>query len=88
MTDWYYEDDRCWIADCEACFVPMVVWKRHDPNPPEEVRVEMLARLSTVVAEQLGFECWLDEKMRTIPTHYHAHARPRAGFSGYGLRRT
>ena len=39
VTEWYHEDDVCWVAECEACFVPMVVWKRHDPNPPEEVRV-------------------------------------------------
>ena len=34
VTEWFYEDDECWIAECEACYVPMVVWKRHDPNPP------------------------------------------------------
>jgi len=87
MTDWYYEDDDCWIAECDACWVPMVVWKRHDPNPPEAVRVVLLARLNSIATEQLGFECWMDENMRTIPTHYHAHARPRGGFNGYGLRR-
>ena len=34
MTDWFYEDDLCWIAECEACWVPMVVWKRTRPEPP------------------------------------------------------
>lgn len=88
MTEWYYEDDLCWVAECEACRVPMVVWKSHDPNPPEEVRVVLLARLDAMVAEHCAFEVWVDENMRTIPTHYHAHARPRGGLSGYGLGRT
>lgn len=77
MTEWYFEDDLCWVAECEACSVPMVVWKRHDPNPPEEIRVVLHARLSEVVVERFGFEYWLDENMRTIPSHYHAHARPK-----------
>ena len=87
VTEWFYEDDECWIAECEACYVPMVVWKRHDPNPSEEERVGMHARLSQVVVEHYGFEHWLDDNMRSIPTHYHAHARPRGGFYGHGLRR-
>ena len=87
VTEWFYEDDDCWVAECEACFVPMVVWKRHDPNPSEEVRAVLHARLSEVVVQHYSFEFWLDENMRTIPTHYHAHARPRGGFSGYGMRR-
>lgn len=87
VTEWFHEDDDCWIAECEQCYVPMVVWKRHDPNPSEEVRVELLARLSVVVAEHYGYEHWVDDHMRSIPTHYHAHARPRGGFYGHGLRR-
>lgn len=87
MTEWYFEDDLCWVAECEACSVPMVVWKRHDPNPPEETRVVLLARLSEVVVLRYGFEYWLDDNMRSIPSHYHAHARPRGGFAGHGLRR-
>lgn len=87
VSEWFYEDDLCWVAECEMCYVPMVVWKRHDPNPSEGVRVVMLARLSDVVVEHYGYEWWLDENMRTIPTHYHAHARPRGGFYGHGSRR-
>lgn len=26
ITEWFYEDDECWIAECEQCYVPMVVW--------------------------------------------------------------
>jgi len=87
VTEWFFEDDVCWVAECEACFVPMAVWKRHDPNPPEEVRVILNARLSEVVVAHYGYEHWFDDNMRSIPLHYHVHARPRGGFSGFGLRR-
>ena len=86
LTEWYHEDDLCWIADCEACDVPMVVWKRHDPNPPEEVRVELLLRLSDVIGQHFEDEYWFDDRLRSIPWHYHAHARSRLGF-GRSLRR-
>lgn len=87
MTAWFHEDELCWIAECEQCAVPMAVWKRHDPNPPEEVRVVLKALLGTVVDTHYGFECWFDERMRTIPEHFHVHARPVGGFMGHGLRR-
>jgi hypothetical protein len=35
ITTRYFEDDDCWIADCEICLVPMVVWRTHDAAPPE-----------------------------------------------------
>jgi len=25
----------------------------------------------------LGYEYWIDDRLRTIPTHYHAHSRRR-----------
>lgn len=87
LTEWFYEDDECWIAECEQCWVPMVVWKQHDPNPPEEVRVVLLNRLADVVRECYDFEHYVDDNMRSIPSHFHAHARPRGGFFGHGLRR-
>lgn len=87
LTERFFEDDLCWVAECESCWVPMVVWKRHDPNPPEEIRIVLLSRLREVVDVHFDFEPWFDENMRSIPTHYHAHARPRGGFSGHGLRR-
>ena len=89
-TDWFYEDELCWVAECEMCWVPMVVWKRHDPRPPAELRDVMLAHLAEAVVREYAFERGhvIDDNMRTIPTHYHAHARPRGGFYGHGLRRT
>jgi len=35
ITTRYFQDDDCWIADCEICLVPMVVWTTHaDSAPP------------------------------------------------------
>jgi hypothetical protein len=88
LTEWFYEDDVCWIAECEQCYVPMVVWKHHHPSPPDDVRATMLAHLGAVVQTAYTFErFYVDDNMRSIPTHYHAHARPHGGFFGHGMRR-
>ncbi len=89
LTEWFHEDEHCWIAECEQCYVPMVVWKVHDPVPPAGVRDDLVARLGAIVAEHYDFADghYVDDNMRSIPDHYHAHARPRGGFFGHGLRR-
>jgi hypothetical protein len=87
LTEWFYEDDECWIAECDACAVPMVVWRIHDPLPPREVKDVLHARLAAVVKSHFDYEHYVDDNLRSIPTHYHAHARPRGGFFGHGLRR-
>ena len=87
LTRWYHEDDDCWIAECTICAVPMVVWKSHDPEPPPKVKASLHDRLAGVVAEHFDFEHWVDDDMRRIPDHYHAHARPVGGFFGHALRR-
>ncbi len=87
ITPRLYEDELCWVAECESCWVPMVVWNEHDPNPPEEVRAVMISRLALVVDQHYGFEYFVDENMRTIPDHYHAHAR-RRGWPAVGSGRT
>ena len=87
LTEWFFEDDLCWIAECEMCAVPMVVWRRHETDPSSEIRTELHAKLAAVVDDHFGYELWIDENMRSIPTHYHAHARPRGAFYGHGLRR-
>ena len=38
LTEWFHEDDICWIAECEICAVPMAVWRFHGIEPPEEHR--------------------------------------------------
>ncbi len=87
LTEWFYEDADCWIAACEACSTPMVVWRAHDAHPPAEVKALLHGRLAAVVAEHFTDEFWVDDHLRSIPAHYHAHARPRGGFFGRGLHR-
>jgi hypothetical protein len=82
ITRWYYEDDICWIAECELCATPMVVWRVHAVRPPTDDLAHMQARLQEVAAEHFG-EIWIDDNMRSIPDHYHAHGRPAAGFWGH-----
>lgn len=83
ITPWHFEDDVCWIADCEICAVPMVVWRSHGATPPPEAVEHMAARLGEVADEHLGPGGWaLDPVMRQIPDHFHAHARRRWGTLG------
>ena len=78
MTPWFHEDDVCWVAECEVCYVPMVVWNRHGAEPPAEQVEHMLAQLERVATEQFkGEEFTVDRIMRQIPDHFHAHARDR-----------
>ncbi len=86
VTPWYWEDEICWIAECDVCDVPMVVWRYHGTEPPAEHVAHMRERLREIAAAQLG-EFWVDAHMRNIPDHYHAHARPNGGFFGHGVRR-
>ena len=81
ITPWFYEDDLCWIAACEICATPMVVWREHDADPAPAVKSELHARLAAVVAEFFSFEHYVDDNMRNIPDHYHAHARPSVASS-------
>lgn len=90
VTDWFHEDDECWIAECEMCAVPMAVWRVHAPTAPSAVRTRLVALLESVVVRHYDFGDaghWIDDDMRSIPGHYHVHARPRTVFTGHGLRR-
>lgn len=82
ITDWFYEDDECWIATCDQCDTPMVVWRSH--GIPTDAIVERLkARLEDVAITIFGKDgYWLDPIMRNIPDHFHCHARPAGGFFG------
>ena len=81
ITPWFHEDDVCWIAECEICYVPMVVWRFHGTEPPPEHLAHMHAQLGRVAGETLTVEHYVDDNMRNIPDHYHAHA-PEGGSSG------
>jgi hypothetical protein len=86
ITPWFHEDDVCWIAECEICEVPMVVWRFHGVRPPAEHLEHMHAHLARVAVDTLTVEHYVDDNMRNIPDHYHAHARPKGGFFGRGFR--
>ncbi len=88
ITPWFHEDDLCWVAECEICATPMVVLRWHERAPSDEVRAALHTRLAAVVAEHFDFEHYVDDNMRNIPDHYHAHGRPVGGFFGHGRRRT
>lgn len=76
ITTRYHEDEVCWVADCEICQVPMVVWKEHSPTPPIAAFDHMVARLTEVANARFGDGGWdVDPVMRQIPDHFHAHAR-------------
>ena len=84
LTTWYHEDDVCWVADCEVCGVPMVVWRTHGTAPPAPDRAHMVEQLTKVADQVLGAGTWsLDDVMRQIPDHFHAHARD----PGWWMRR-
>ncbi len=79
-TEWHYEDDECWVADCLVCATPMIVWRAHGlPDPSDEAR--LVAHLERVAAARYGRDgYWVDGERRRIPEHWHAHARPAGGF--------
>lgn len=87
LTRWYHEDELCWVAECTVCATPMVVLRHHDRRPDAATLELLHQRLAEVVAAFFSFEHWIDDEMRRIPDHYHAHARPVGGFFGHGLRR-
>ena len=86
ITVWHHEDNLCWVADCEICQVPMVVWKRHGPEPSDKERSHMLDRLHAVAEARFGEGGYsIDAVMRQIPDHFHAHARdPNWWFRRFG----
>ncbi len=77
MTKRYFANDECWIGDCEICLVPMVVWRVHDAPPPPEGKRRLHDALRDVATTRFADGDWrIDDHMRNIPEHYHAHARP------------
>jgi hypothetical protein len=78
LTPWHLEDDVCWVADCEVCDVPMVVWRTHGTEPADADRDHMLGQLELVADRRIGKGEWfLDAVMRQIQDHFHAQARRR-----------
>jgi hypothetical protein len=80
VTARLFEDEDCWVADCLVCATPMVVWRVHG-YPDPDVEAKLLEHLERVAATRYGDEgYWVDDQMRRIPDHWHAHARPAGGF--------
>lgn len=76
FTHWYFEDDICWVADCEVCDTPMVVWRNHGTRPTETDVQYMIGELETAGRQRFGPAGWaVDRTMRQIPDHFHAHVR-------------
>ncbi len=76
FTHWYFEDEVCWVADCEACSTPMVVWKQHGTEPPDSEIEHMLKCLNDAADLRFGpGVVKIDRVMRQVPEHFHAHAR-------------
>jgi hypothetical protein len=76
LTRWYHEDAICWVADCELCDVPMVVWREHGTAPAPDLVTHMTERL-TVAARTRFDDFYVDPVRRNVPDHWHAHGRPR-----------
>lgn len=87
FTEWFYEDEECWVAECESCDVPMIVWKSHEARPSDDVVQRLHERLIAVVGEFFVDDVYVDDDMRTIPDHYHAHARARGKWGRQRLER-
>jgi len=76
LTKWYFDSEICWVADCEVCDTPMVVWRQHGIDPSEADLKHMLDHLGHAADERFGEGGWaFDRVMRQIPDHFHAHAR-------------
>jgi hypothetical protein len=77
ITRRYYDGPDGWIADCVICHVPMVVLRNHDRVPGQQLREHLIAELGRVADLRFGQGAWrVDDQMRMIPDHWHAHARP------------
>jgi len=76
-THRYFEDDLCWIADCETCKnAPMVILKRHSMRITKAEYDSLTENLSKVANSALGVDSYIiDRHQRKIKDHLHWHAR-------------
>jgi len=80
VTDWFHEDEDCWVAECMVCRTPMVVSRAHG-MPDARREAAMLTHLEEAAASRYGDGgYWLDPERRRIPDHWHVHARPEGDF--------
>jgi len=77
ITPWLASKCLFYIPICAGCGCPMAVLRDHgrDPSPAEEQRI--LQMLSAVADRHFKGQPWvLDRTQRSIPDHWHVHARP------------
>jgi hypothetical protein len=90
-TRWYAELDepfRFVVIDCDSCDVPMVVLGQHRAAVTDEERATMRDALTRIADAKYPQGWTFDDRMRQIPAHYHAHARPvPAWWKGFTARR-
>ena len=89
ITPWFHEDDICWIAECEICAVPMVVWRGHGVEPPADELAHMhdAARRASSPSTSSS-STTSTTTCATSPTTTTRTRRPVGGFFGHGLKRT
>jgi hypothetical protein len=64
----------------------MVVWREHDADPPDAIRAHLLERLREVADQRFGDSAYrIDDHMRNIPDHFHAHARDHGFWTRFGV---
>ena len=71
LTEWYYSDDVCWMAECALCGVPMIVFNGH--QRPTISEIEHMKQVSETHFPDYG---WRNERL--IPDHWHKHILPVA----------
>ena len=82
ITHWFHEDDVCWIAECEICDTPMVVWRWHgiDPSPDDLAHMHgELARVTAAVFDGALRRRQHAQHPRPLP---RPRSPPRAASSG------
>ena len=86
ITPWFHEDEICWIAECEICYVPMVVWRFHGTEPPPEHLEHMHGELGAWPGRRSPSSTTSTTTCATSPTTI-TPTRPKGGFFGHGFRR-
>ncbi len=53
VTEWFHDDEECWVAECMVCRTPMIVWRTHG-LPEAEVEATLLSHLERIATERYG----------------------------------
>lgn len=63
----YYEDEKIIIVNCMTCGIPMIVFKKHAPEPSRE-EISHAHAAAVKLFKVKGYR-----PPRTIKDHYHVH---------------